>query len=88
MSDPLKDYTARKRQQEKESVRKSHTPIVLWVESDIRSQQVINYLHEELEALPGIEVATNNAPYKYAASGVLREEEADGNGSLTTRNDE
>ena len=78
MSDPLKDHMARQRSNSREYVREQYTPIVLWIDSTSSTQEVINYLHDEVEKLPGVHVARQNAPYRYATDGVLREEEANG----------
>ena len=79
MSDPLRDAAARRRSKKRESIRETHTPLVLWVKSECRTQEVRNYLLQELERSPGVSVAQKNVPYKYATSGVYREEKADGN---------
>ena len=79
MSDPFRDAAARKRSDKREKIRQEYTPIVLWVKTPGRTQDVINYTEKTLKELPAVTVATKNTPYKYAKDGVLREENADGN---------
>jgi len=79
MSDPLKDAAAQKRSKKRESIRETHTPLVLWIKSECSTQEVRDYLFWELDRFPGVSVARQNVPYKYATSGVFREEKADGN---------
>jgi len=82
MSDPLRDHAANKREQKRERVRSEYTPLVVWVKcpENERDVDVLNYIQRELGELPYLTVATKHAPYDYAESGVLRAEDADGNG--------